>query len=965
MKVYNGLNYSYVMEQVITTCVEKTKENPIQPYHFIVDHPMFLEEAFFKHTQSLFSIEIMTLNSHIKKQLVHSLLFDSAISTIEKVIALYHVLSKNKTIFSNTPIYSIIDQLLPIFEEISLLSFDSISLDTTDLLTKQKLDTCISLYQQWLEQLPTTPCLLDLLLNNITTKNIHYIFITNKIMHPKYIQYLSELDIDNEVTIIMDTNTYHYPYYFKEHKSIDMIHEDPFVDSLYTTLYRDTSTSYTKVHPFYYAVETTPLHEVQAIVLDIYQQVVHTKARFQDFAIYYPDASYLTMIQEVLTSFAIPFNKQVESKEIKEIEACLLLLQYIETKQEDVVIVLLDTLLLKQWNDFKVVNGIKKQWQEYHTIEQESYTTYRLYIDATYGKPLQEATQFDQFASILKAFMQEEVLFSEESTTCLQYLDSIIEKKEKTTLLDFISFIEYTKPSTTIVDTPCIDHVHLFHIQQPYSGILHIPYIYLVGMNESIIPPSYKDEGILLDKQKEVLFGISYLQEQVSTFKNNIFKILSSPSSKVTFSYAMISNSGETLLKSSLLLQLQQTYTMQVVSPTPFYLHPSLSYHLYLEGGHDASLPIDSIITMYKQSKNQPSLLSLPLVNKPLSASQLETYNGCPYKYFHQYTIGLQPFNTYLLQPNEIGTLVHHMIEINSSLFSTQEQAVLTNKEQLPSVIHQQIKEYLETNTFLKRKCSHGINRYFITCVEQDVYTTLCILIDQMKVSLFSLMKTEEKISNTYSSFTIKGFVDRIDTFRNYLKVIDYKSSDKELDLNLAMQGFNMQMLIYMDMLSKNHQLEKGAVLYFNTKRRILKSKDSILDTIDEKDYFALYRMNGYVHPDIIEEIDNQIDGSSNIIKARYVKSKDGYSGNLLDSQAFTILLTKIEEHIQLLYNQMLQGNIQIVPKGSKDPTMHTKVNPCTYCPYRSLCHFDIFYNNNCMVENLDVKSILGGETSE
>ena len=58
----------------------------------------------------------------------------------------------------------------------------------------------------------------------------------------------------------------------------------------------------------------------------------------------------------------------------------------------------------------------------------------------------------------------------------------------------------------------------------------------------------------------------------------------------------------------------------------------------------------------------------------------------------------------------------------------------------------------------------------------------------------------------------------------------------------------------------------------------------------------------------------------------------------------------------------MWQGHIDILPKGSDQNATHTMVNPCHYCAYRSICNFDIFYNEYKMVEFLDVDAILGGE---
>lgn len=58
----------------------------------------------------------------------------------------------------------------------------------------------------------------------------------------------------------------------------------------------------------------------------------------------------------------------------------------------------------------------------------------------------------------------------------------------------------------------------------------------------------------------------------------------------------------------------------------------------------------------------------------------------------------------------------------------------------------------------------------------------------------------------------------------------------------------------------------------------------------------------------------------------------------------------------------MLEGCITITPKGSDQSATHAIVNPCRYCPYHSVCGFDVFYNDYDMVKFLDIQSILGGE---
>lgn len=72
-----------------------------------------------------------------------------------------------------------------------------------------------------------------------------------------------------------------------------------------------------------------------------------------------------------------------------------------------------------------------------------------------------------------------------------------------------------------------------------------------------------------------------------------------------------------------------------------------------------------------------------------------------------------------------------------------------------------------------------------------------------MKASDFYIVGSEVDIYRNYPDFKFSGIVDRVDQYNQYLKIIDYKSSNKDLDLSLAIQGFNIQMLLYLDTLTK------------------------------------------------------------------------------------------------------------------------------------------------------------------
>ena len=126
----------------------------------------------------------------------------------------------------------------------------------------------------------------------------------------------------------------------------------------------------------------------------------------------------------------------------------------------------------------------------------------------------------------------------------------------------------------------------------------------------------------------------------------------------------------------------------------------------------------------------------------------------------------------------------------------------------IKKLINKHVDEYIDING-LNDKLKYGTNHFIITMIKEDLINTIIVLINQMKITDFKIINNEVEINYNYPDFKFNGIVDRVDQYNNYLKIIDYKSSNKDLDISLAIQGFNIQMLLYLDALTKQMKLDK------------------------------------------------------------------------------------------------------------------------------------------------------------
>lgn len=956
MKTLHGLDYSLKIKNTIIDHIKQAKNNPFTNYYFIVDDPLYFEEAFFKYTDTLFNISIITYNDLIKKLIQHYQLYSyQELNKLEKILITKQLIEQTNNLFNTHNKMSLIDELINIFDLFYLEGLKIPSLDHLPALAKQKLITIIELYEQLITSLPKNKCYKyeELLFDQIddTINDNHYIFISESIFKQHRYQLINQLSKHSDVTVLIndqnDSRELNKPFnhYHSANKTV-FTNDDPYLNHLNNYLFSLQAPKYPNNTPIHTIIQTTPKAQIESVVLNIYQDIVDNQRHYHDYAIYYPNQEYLTLLVNTLNDFNIPHNIN-KTLVFKELEACLLWIKYCLDQNDEDLLNLLDTKVFNKYNDFNYLDTIKKNYLEKGYLDDPFSDHYRF----------DNAKTLTDFSAIMITFINQEITFSPNQVLLVNFFTNLT-SLQPFTLDEFYCLVDQLKPSLKDNIKPCNDHLYLLNYDQCYSGILDCKRTYLVGINETIVPKQSKDTGILLDQDYQTL-NLPDLNYHIAREQNNILKVLNSQREFIAICFSNATIDGQPLLKSSLYNQLKEMFMITNIDINNDYLHSSLKTNLYRHGGKDnKQVVLNTMIDRYIQSNNQPDKLTVPLFSNHLSASKLETYNGCPYKYLNQYGLKLYPFKQPLFQINEIGTIVHYVLEKTKSLFIDNITANKADIDNLTALIDKYVDQYLNDHE-LNERLNYGTNKYIIKMIKHDLVNTIIVLINQMKASDFKIISTEEDIYQKFSDFNLSGIVDRVDQYDQYLKIIDYKSSNKDLDLSLAMQGFNIQMLLYLNALTKQKKLDKGALLYFNTKKRILASTLKINENEKSENFFKLYKMNGYVNEAVVEEIDNHIDKDSAIIKAKFVKKDDCYKGNILSSFSFERLIDYVCYHIENLYRELASGNIAIMPKGSDDTVTHTKVNPCTYCNYRSLCNFDVFYNEYSLVDSSNLEHLI------
>ena len=238
---------------------------------------------------------------------------------------------------------------------------------------------------------------------------------------------------------------------------------------------------------------------------------------------------------------------------------------------------------------------------------------------------------------------------------------------------------------------------------------------------------------------------------------------------------------------------------------------------------------------------------------------------------------------------------------------------------------------------------------------------TVFSLKEQLKKGLFTPDKFEmsfsqmEDISSLNVALSedekmkLKGRIDRVDTYEEdnsvYVKVIDYKSGNKQFDLVALYYGLQLQLVVYLNAAMEQQkkanpkkEVIPAAILYYHVyDPMVTPDKEMTEEEINAK-IFASLQMNGVVNEDdkIVNMLDRTFETKSEVIPVE--RKKDGSlstRSSVMSKEELQAVSDYVNQKIHKIGTQILHGDISINPyeKGQADA--------CTYCAYKAVCGFD------------------------
>lgn len=590
--------------------------------------------------------------------------------------------------------------------------------------------------------------------------------------------------------------------------------------------------------------------------------------------------------------------------------------------------------------------------------------------------------------------------------------------EEKTNFDKYMSILKIGLKNTGLGKIPATqDQVIVGDVNRSRSHKVRA--VFIIGINDGEFPSIYKDEGFFNDKDRE------YLKEQGFDLANgslenlyeenfNIYKAFTIAEEKLFLSYASSDNEGRTLRPSILITKLKKIYpnlkeTSDIITQEKEIITTNNTFdnlieklNSYQEGEEIEDIWFD-VLKYYENNplwkgRLQKSLEGIKYTNVPekikpefikklygrtlhTTISRLERYRSCPFSFYLEYGLKLKEKKSLKLQPIDTGSFMHEVIDEFFEEVSTKKISIKDlDKAEIEKIVKQIIEEKLnlKANYIFK-----SIPKFMVLTNRLCRLVTLSIvyIVQGLQATDFEVVGNEIEFKNGKEykpieittedgrKVEITGKIDRIDLAKDatgkYIRIIDYKSSGKDINLNEVLAGLQLQLITYLDAVCEEKDVIPAGVLYFGlTEPKLdkVKNSKSITDEEVEQKIREHFRMNGLVlaEMNVINMMDNNLKDGEKSTTIPVKLKKDGSmdkTSKVVSRKEFEILQKYVKKTLGDISKEILDGNIDIKPYYN----VKNKRKPCEYCVYGSICNFKKgFYGNDYnYIDNLEKDYIL------
>ena len=455
----------------------------------------------------------------------------------------------------------------------------------------------------------------------------------------------------------------------------------------------------------------------------------------------------------------------------------------------------------------------------------------------------------------------------------------------------------------------------------------------VLGANENALPPAPSSTGLLSEQERKMLnnMGLELGKENIHRLTEGYYSLylaMSQPKEKLILIYCEAEPGGKPLRPSPVIARLKELFPGLAITPAP-----AISDYGMVAPACEATGVLQSADQLYGD-------------NITTAASRLESFARCPFQYFMTYILKAKERKRFEVLPTDLGNLFHLCLaQFAKEMWQNAKNEL--SKNEISTLVDNLVGN-ITIDTDLYNDTAR--NRHILTKARRMLTASVWALNEHIKMGDFSPQFVEHEVHSNDGielengkKLFLAGIVDRVDSFvtdeNEFVKIIDYKSGNVKFNMDDVKKGVQLQLMIYMNMLTKSLDAKPGGVFYFPLGDPLLET-DVLLDEATlEAGLLKQYKMSGIA---LAEEknlaaLDKTLSPGTSSSVLPVAINKDGSykktsQPTVLGLDSFLALGKEVDNKIVELGNRMTKGDISAAPytTGQK--------SPCKFCKFGAVC---------------------------
>ena len=336
-------------------------------------------------------------------------------------------------------------------------------------------------------------------------------------------------------------------------------------------------------------------------------------------------------------------------------------------------------------------------------------------------------------------------------------------------------------------------------------------------------------------------------------------------------------------------------------------------------------------------------------LERVMSVSRLESYAACPYQHFVRYGLSAQPRKEWKIESRDAGDFYHSAMEGFTRLLPSIPNWPKVTKKTCDQWMDKVSEELLESHFGplmadsprvrasgeKYKKVLRRVAWAFTKGAQQSAFLPKGSEVRFGFGEAGSLPPVELTLDNG-QRVLLRGIIDRIDRYQGdegvYLRVVDYKSGNRDLNATQVFYGRQLQLLIYLLAATNGEpKADPAGAYYFPLRDPLIEDPFDL--TLAEQKLAEKLHLKGVTLKDA--QVVHLMDKASPPMTMPKLLKQDGefmQGKAVADLEDMRALLIHARQTARDLCEQMRKGLIAAQPLTEKE------ASPCDYCEYAGIC---------------------------